>query len=260
MKDRMNRVVTPPHALAEARIAQLEAEVAWLRRTDSLADVAPLLFGELRNLFAPVSIAVQLLAASLEGELATIAKSAAEASDLATRLVRHALDYVHQAAPNAQQLDPGGLVSELRPLIETLLSGRALAIERHDPPGTMVDVDRIALERVLLNLACYARETSDELSTVAIVTSVVTLVPEQARAHGCPRPGEHLALRFHRAGATDSATDLDGNLALRMVNALALERGWGFSFRSEPGGSTTTCVFLPRPDLKPVSPGKEQPR
>jgi hypothetical protein len=243
--------------LHEEHIVALEAEVAWLRRADSLADVSASMFAELRNLFTPISNAVHFLSGTLQGERAALANQAAEATGAAARLLRHAIEYLHQLAPDDDLLEPAEVVAELRALLHSLLGERRpLVIVREDPRGSMANVDRIALERVLLNLACDAREKGDG-EGLTLTTSLVTLVRRPEPSHAIPEPGEYLAIRARRSGpASLQLEDLTYSSSLRTVQAVAQERGWGFFL--DPGeNGTTVTLLLPR--AEPVAKGPPDP-
>jgi two-component system cell cycle sensor histidine kinase/response regulator CckA len=198
-------------------------------------------------------------------DLAAIVAEAGKASGL----VRQLLAFTRQAALRPEPVTLAGLVSGMAPTLGALLAARGdLAIAyRLDEPAPVI-ADRLALERVVLNLALNARAAAR--SRIAIETGRSGAVPADAAAFMPTRDYAWLSVADNGAGVPEAilpqlfqpfVTSRPDGQGLGLASAFGLvKQSGGFLLHDRgPMGGARFRLFLPHAEA-PALPAPVKPR
>lgn len=235
------------------RLQALEAEVAWLKRSDALGLLTGSLVRELGALLTPMSGLAVTLASALadDGRLSGLTRELESATSLAVRLVQRLSAYARPGPAPAAQVDPAVVIAELRPVLE-LVGGGGVELRVSYGDAGQTQVDRVLLERALLGLVMQAREATEEGGAIEVWTGRVELPQGTARRLGCPREGEYLTITVRDSG-TGLAPEAQRRIfegvradpGLAQVYRFVQESGGGMALESAPGDGTTVVLYLP---------------
>ena len=252
---------------------QLEAEVAQLRRVESLGFLTASVVHDFNNMLTPMLCLSGVLANALEpgSRLARLALEVQSAAERATGLVRQLLAFAARTPDNASQLDVTGVLSELRPLLERAIGEDVELSLVLDNTSGAANVDRDQLEQVVMNLTVNARDAMPRGGHLTIRAKPVTLSKDDGRAHGWKIMGEHIAISvtdtgvgmaaevkarmFERFFSTKGGERSSGlGLGLATAQRFVTRNHGGIDVYSEPGLGTTITLYLPRvADVAPSS-------
>ena len=241
----------------------LEREVSDLLRVATLGELAAAVVHDLGNVVAPISCIVEALgnevqrgtrAAALVDELAGVTRHA-------VALWRQLLSFVRREPTRIERVDVSAVVAQMRPMLERLVGANVdLVFALDDAAGTAL-VDRLHLERVVLNLVANARDAMPEGGRITLRTHAVIADETRARELGAPSHGAFVALTVSdegsgmtedvRARALDPffSTKTDGRgsgLGLATAHRFAMQAGGSITLRSEVGDGTVVSLYLTR--------------
>ncbi len=253
------------------RVVQHEHE---LRKMEALGRLAGGVAHDLNNLFCIIQSAATVL--ELQRGLPTSAgphlKLIHETTGRATELVRHLV-----AVARGQRLEPEvcSLVqlcenAELS-LRETLGPGQRLRFEL-DPDVPLVKVDRVQLERVVINLVANARDAMPDGGLVVVATTTRTVDEATARLHRSVAAGPFAVL-----SVADTGEGIEPDVLQRMFEpffttkrerggtGLGLATAWGIvnqsggfiEVDSVVGQGTTFSIHLPETSDALAEPDEE---
>jgi C4-dicarboxylate-specific signal transduction histidine kinase len=141
------------------------------------------------------------------------------------------------------------VVGELRPLVERIVgSGVEVTFSLGSETGAVV-VDRVRLERSLLNLIANARDAMEGQGRLVVHTFAVLHdgVPHAAigvRDDGCGMPAALRARAFEPLFTTKAGKG--SGLGLWLVHRFARDAGGSVEIRGDVADGTEVVVYLPR--------------
>jgi signal transduction histidine kinase len=238
---------------------KLEAELAQLRRVESVGVLTASVIHDFNNLMTPMLAVSSMLASELKGNR-SLAAFAADIEVVASRsaaLLRELVATGRAAPRPVEPLDLNAVVAELGPLIKRIAGHQVqLTLALADEPVRAL-VERSRLEHALLNLIANARNALPKGGEVRIATKLAS------SGSGAPAgdAGSHHVLlvvsddgvgmtksvREHACDdffTTREATGGSG-LGLASVKRFVTESGGTLTLESEPDRGTTVTLRLP---------------
>lgn len=233
--------------VTEQRAAERSLDRAM--RIESIGFLAASAVHDLNNLLTPISCYASMLEIALPsgGREQSIAREISLATTRASAVVRDVLAYVRAPRPAHGDLSLNLIVAEMRGLIERIL-GPDVTLELALADGLPITgIDRLDLERALLNVVANARDAMPDGGTLRIETS------SESRADGM-----HVVLRVSDTGTgmpdtvrervllRPSTSKASGSgLGLLSVRRLVAAAGGELALSSEEGHGTTVTLSLP---------------
>jgi PAS domain S-box-containing protein len=242
-------------------VRELEQRVARTQRLEAIGTLAGGLAHDLNNALTPITLALDVLAASRGQEdalLSMLTKSAAHAAGI----VRQLLTFARGARAEKVELQPAAVVGELTDLVASVLPKNItlkLAVGARLPT---VEADPTQLQQILLNLCVNARDAMPRGGTMEIQVVSARLEREPAETHwGAPfTPGPYVVFRVVDTGAgipagvrerivdpffTTKSLEGGSGLGLSMVLGLTKAHGGFLSVASTVDVGSTFAVYLP---------------
>ena len=239
---------------------RLEEHLAQIERLDSIGLLSAGIAHDFNNILCCIGGNAELLLETSRGEeremTDAILQASRRAGDLCTRL----LDYARPSPANREGLDLRDLALEARTLLEVGGGSAALRLELGET-AIPVEVDRSAIEQVLINLVTNAQD--DGVGASQIVVAART-------ADGLEDAGEGLWFGHPESCATYAVLEVrdDGNglneaqlrrifdpfyttkfagrgLGLSAAYGIVTSHGGAFHVTSRSPGGTTFAAYLP---------------
>ncbi len=240
---------------------RLNDELLQLRRGESVGDLAAGLAHDFNNLLTVIGCSIAALANEVGDRepWLEIVHEIQLAAGRATTLVRQLVSPEPRKPRARQSVKMNDVIGEVQPLLERMIGSNVeLSLTLGADVGEAT-VDRVDLERALLNLAANARDAMPRGGRLTIGTHAVRLgEDEPARLDG-----EYVAIAvsdtgvgmspevrdriFDRFFTTKSASGGTG-LGLSIVQRFVADSGGCISVHSHPGQGTTFLLYLPRAD------------
>jgi signal transduction histidine kinase len=244
---------------------RLDAEAALRSRRESeAADERMAALGRLARSVAHdvnnVLGAIDLIGATLEAgdspDGAACGREVRAAVAFGSRLAQHLMSFGRQAAPPAEDVELGGFLARVEPVLRGLLRGARLEIDVATREEAIVAVDLAELKQLVLNLCVNAAEAVGPGGLVRI----------ELRE---PRPGEPVDARAVVLAVADDGRGMDADTQARMfepyyttkpgglgiglstVYGIVKRAGGTIHAESAPGKGTTFRITLPRADAGP---------
>jgi len=250
----------------------LEQQLARAQRLESIGLLASGIAHDLNNIFAPISLSLELLrlkypAADGQKTLDLISGSVQRGAGI----VRQVLTFARGIDSERVPLQPKYLVRELANILQETLP-RQIRIETRVEDGLQsIEGDSIQLHQVLLNLAINARDAMPGGGTLSL-RAENTLV-DAARAARNPRlkPGPHVAITVADTGTGIPSEALEHmfepfyttkprgkgtGLGLSTVYGIVRNHGGGVEVSTKLGAGSEFTVLLPaagQSEAKPKS-------
>ncbi|MCO6419058.1 response regulator [Siccirubricoccus sp. KC 17139] len=258
------------------RTAQLAAEAAAraaaqdrLRHTQKLEALGQLAGGvahDFNNASAAVLAGLSLLEkrhgaalVTFDGEPRRLLASVREAAERGTAISRRLLAFARREEMHAGDLDPGGLLLNLRAVLANAL-GPGIRVLVDVPPNLPpLRADQAQLETTLINLAVNARDAMPDGGSVTLGAAEEP-PGEQPQGTDLP-PGDYVRLWVADTGVgMDEATlaravepffttkprEKGTGLGLSMADGFIAQAGGAMRLDSAPGLGTTVTFWLPR--------------
>ena len=255
----------------------LEEEVTDLLRVATLGELTAAIVHDFGNVIAPIACLVEALgnevkdgsrAGQLVDELDAVSRHA-------VALLRQLLSFVRREPTRIEQIDVSAVVDQMRPMLQRLVGPDIDLVLALDEAAGAATVDRLHLERVVLNLVANARDAMPQGGRVTLRTHAVIADERRAEELGAPSHGAYVALTVSdegvgmtedvRARALDPffSTKADGRgsgLGLATAHRFAMQAGGCISVRSEVGDGTVVALYLPRAAVSTSDGDDETPR
>jgi two-component system, cell cycle sensor histidine kinase and response regulator CckA len=265
------------HLLGQAEdiSARREAE-RRLRQAERLEAVGRLAGGiahEFNNLLAVIGgFARHALEVTSAEPLRRDLSEIVDATNRATDIARQLLAFSRDEASHPSVLDVNDVVRGVEPMLRSLIREDIELVAAVADEPCVVRVDRMQLERVIVNLVVNARDAIRGPGRIDIATRV--LAPEEAPKAQPQLPrGSCVALSVSDTGsgiAADARPHLfdpffttkeqgEGTgLGLSIVYGIVEQFGGAVDVQSEPGHGATFAVYLPCSAEAPERPGDVQ--
>ena len=235
----------------------LEEQLRQAQKMEAVGQLTGGIAHDLNNVLATVvanaDLARQAVPAELEGvhtDLAEVRRAAHRGAEM----IRKLLGFSRQSPLQIEPLDLAVLVDEILGTLRRLLPSN-IDVERHGASqGVGVEVDRVALEQILINLATNARDAMP--AGGRLIVTVSRDAPEGARApdglhgwlivedtgHGM---SDEVRARVFDPFFTTKPPEQGSGLGLAMVYGLVRQQQGSIEIASARGSGTTVAIRLP---------------
>ncbi len=244
----------------------LQAELAHAQRLEAVGLLAAGIAHDFNNLLTVILGAADALAADVadtsRDDLAQIHGSAQRG----TALVQKLLAFGRQQTLQPRVLYLNGAINQLASMLGRVLGSHITLTLDLEEPGRWVCIDPTQLDRVLINLACNAREAMPDGGTLTISTGRrVVLASETPEPESLP-PGRYAVIDLRDTGAgilpeivprifepffTTRRNAGGTGLGLSSVQGIIRQSGGTISVTSELGEGTCFRITLPREEAPP---------
>jgi two-component system cell cycle sensor histidine kinase/response regulator CckA len=249
---------------------ELEADLAQLRRVESLGLLTASVVHDFNNLLTPIVCLSALLTHELESgsRAGDMARDIRESAERAAGLVRQMLSFVRRTSDQPRRINVGSVVAEMTGLLRRVAGDDIELVVTNDEDAGDVLADREQLEQVRLNLAANARDAMPAGGRLLVSTTPVTLVGyddmeagQAGQGGDAGLAGVFVALRVSDTGVGMSpevrervferffTTKPQGEgtgLGLAAAHRFARASRGCISVRSAEGSGTTVTLCLPR--------------
>lgn len=214
------------------RERDLEAELALMRRTDTLGAFTAQISSELATLLTPIALLTDALQRRPTEETAALLSSAVS---LANERVRALARFTDPPSSVERGVMPARALEELKSLLEVIVGARERLVLDVEPLEVWVPVERSRFEQVVIGLVAGASRGG---GTVQVSAALVTLEGEAAKRFGCAAAGRHVAIAFTGSAETTSQP---------LVRQFALQRFLGElgAGSDERDAGRTLVLYLP---------------
>lgn len=240
----------------------LRAAVQRAARSEALGSLASGMIHDFKNLLTVLIGNLYLIAEGVRDrpELLEQARRARDVAKRGAELTQSVLSFARESSTAPQPLDPGRLLTNLKPLLDHAVGSRVRLDLTIPPDVSSIHASAAQLESVILNLVINARDAVADAGRIAIAISDVELDASEAGRIGVAA-GRYvrIAVEDNGAGIPESArarvfepfftTKGEGRgtgLGLPMVKWFAESAGGAVELVSERGMGTTVSLLLPR--------------
>jgi PAS domain S-box-containing protein len=183
-----------------------------------------------------------------------------QAAERATVLTRQLLAFSRKQVFQSKVLDLGEVVSDLKQMLDRLLSDDIILDMRCEPGTGSVVADPAQIQQVVLNLAINARDAMPDGGTLSIQTRKVELRKNPVSLDFPEHPGSHVLLTVCDTGCgmdletqshlfepffTTKPPGKGTGLGLATVHGIITQSGGHIEVYSEPGRGTVIKIYLP---------------
>jgi signal transduction histidine kinase len=239
-----------------AELVQLRGERLWAERTASAGMLASVVAHDANNILAPIVLAVDQLLALDRPPVTAPARLIAEGCKRLSSMLRLLLPAARAEGP--QSLDVNAVVRSLAGTLRILAGSAVDVCMRMEEPLPAVLMDRLELERAVLNLVANARDAMRWGGEIGLRTASVQLPPGHAsglnagvwvlievRDQGEGMDAATCARAFEPFFTTKPAGRGTG-LGLASVRRAVLTASGSVRIVSEVGEGTSVEIWLPR--------------
>jgi two-component system cell cycle sensor histidine kinase/response regulator CckA len=241
----------------------LETQLAQTQKMQAVGQLAGGIAHDFNNLLTAVIAAADM---SLEradqdevtrADLVHIRRSA----ERGAALVRQLLAFGRKQTLQPRVLALNAAIEDVASLLRRLLGQRIAIVLDLDQPGSLVRVDPVQFDQVVVNLALNARDAMHQGGRLSIRTGAVTLYRPLVRGQEVIPPGryamvevadtgtgikpEHMGRLFEPFFTTKRDSGGTG-LGLAMVYGIVRQTDGFIAVESSPGEGTTFRIYLPR--------------
>ncbi len=235
----------------------LEEQLRQAQKMEAVGQLTGGIAHDLNNVLATVvanaDLARQAVPAELEGVHADLAE-VRRAAHRGAEMIRKLLGFSRQSPLQIEPLDLGVVVDEILGTLRRLLPSNIAVERRGDSEGVGVEVDRVALEQILINLATNARDAMP--GGGSLIVTVSREAPRGARVpeglhgwlivedtgHGM---SDEVRARVFDPFFTTKPPELGSGLGLAMVYGLVRQQQGSIELASTRGAGTTVAIRLP---------------
>ena len=252
-------------ALADALDArkELEDQLNQFRKLETVGLVASGIAHDFNNLLTIIRGHSELLASAIDHADPKHAGiwQIHEASRRATVLTRQLLAFSRNETIRPRLIAINDVLTELRPMLESLL-GEDIAVQlRLDDDAALVMADQGQLDQVLINLAVNTRDAVTNGGTLSISTSNIEIGAHTTSRHEAIVPGSYVLISVSDNGCgMDTQTSArifepffttkppghGVGLGLSTVYGIIKQSGGYIWVDSTPGVGTTFNIYLPQ--------------
>ncbi|MGE5926812.1 MAG: ATP-binding protein [Gemmatimonadota bacterium] len=235
----------------------LEEQLRQAQKMEAVGQLTGGIAHDLNNVLATVvanaDLARQAVPAELEGVHADLAE-VRRAAHRGAEMIRKLLGFSRQSPLQIEPLDLAVVVDEILGTLRRLLPSNIAVERRGAAQGVGVQVDQVALEQILINLATNARDAMP--GGGRLIVTVSRDAPAGARApeglhgwlvvedtgHGM---SEEVRARVFDPFFTTKPPELGSGLGLAMVYGLVRQQQGSIELASARGSGTTVAIRLP---------------
>jgi two-component system cell cycle sensor histidine kinase/response regulator CckA len=247
---------------AEEQRRVLEEQLRQSQKMEAVGRLAGGIAHDFNNLLTIIQGQISLITAtaSIDHELETSLQSMTDATQRAAALIRQLLTFSRRQRMQARDLDLAVVVTNLSPLLRTMLGDDIVLETRLAAHRMFVHADPTMMEQVILNLAVNARDAMPDGGQLTIALDrldspraqktdgVASFIRLQVTDTGIGIRDEDLPHVFEPFFTTKDVGQGSGLGLATTFGILEQHRG-RLEVQSEPGHGTTFTVTLPAVDV-----------
>ncbi|MEI6827956.1 MAG: ATP-binding protein [Desulfuromonadales bacterium] len=235
------------------------------QKMESIGELAGGLAHDLNNILSVVNGYVTLAQQGMDREQKQFSylDEVIRASSRAASLTRSLLVYSRKQQMNQQQQNLNALITTVGSFIERIIHDNILfTLSLCDGP-LVVNVDKVQIEQVLLNLATNARDAMADGGAFTIATAAGSMDTRFVASHGYGTVGRYAIITVTDSGHgmdeqtkqkvfnpfyTTKEVGKGTGLGLSMVMGIIKQHGGFIDLQSEPGTGSVFKLYLPLAD------------
>ena len=247
---------------AEKQRRTLEEQLRQSQKMEAVGRLAGGIAHDFNNLLTIIQGQVSLISATatVDHELEASLRAMTDATQRAAALIRQLLTFSRRQRMQARDLDLALLVTNLSPLLRTMLGDDILLETRIAAQRMFVHADPTMMEQVILNLAVNARDAMPsggrltialdrlDLSPASAADGVASVIRLRVTDTGVGIRDEDLPHVFEPFFTTKDVGQGSG-LGLATTFGILEQHHGRLEVQSEPGHGTTFTVTLPAVDI-----------
>jgi PAS domain S-box-containing protein len=247
---------------AKAERQALEQQLGRSQRLEAVGKLAGGVAHDFNNLLTVIRANVEFALQVLTPDMAAHAdlQAAMAAADRASALTRQLLAFSSRQAVEPQPLDLNVVITDLKRLLERLITDDIVVDTRLASDLGKIFADRSQVEQVVMNLAVNARDAMPTGGTLTITTSNIVLAAHAPMPAGLT-PGPYVLLTVADTGHgmdretlervfepffTTKSPGSGTGLGLSTVYGIARQSGGHVAVDSTPGKGSVFTLYFPR--------------
>jgi signal transduction histidine kinase len=270
------RVLVRENRRLEAERQAMAEQAAEARRMDGLGRLAGGVAHDFNNVLTVIRGRTELMLVERgsDPQMKEDLEAIRQAARRGEGVTRQLLAFGRRQILRPEVLDVGKVVSEVAPLLRSVVSEevRLVVTVRDDAPWVVADPGQV--EMALLNLAVNAREAMPGGGQIDVEVDRADLDAAAASAIPQAREGSYVVLTVRDTGQgmddatlarifdpffTTKAVGAGAGLGLPAVHGFVKQSGGAITVTSSPGRGATFRIYLPRVDPPALAPDDEEP-
>lgn len=200
---------------AEQRLAQGE-------RLEAIGKLAAGVAHDFNNMLTVMLSQGELALSQVAGPTRQDVEILMAAARSSAQLTQQLLAYSRRATLAPEIVDLGVILRDLEPMLRRTLESRIELVVDTSLPIGKVEVDRVRIEQIVMNLVLNARDAIPDRGRIAISLNHADLLLDDARANPGLRPGPHTVI-----AVTDTGIGMDAETRRRMFDPYFTTKGKG---------------------------------
>jgi signal transduction histidine kinase len=248
---------------SEISRAELEDQLRQSRKMEALGRLAGGIAHDFNNLLTAISGYAELVYDQLDtsSEARLDVREILVATERAERLTNRLLSLSRRKSLRSSVIDVNEIVREFDKMLDRILGEEIRFRTNLDAPIWRVEIDRSAVEQILLNLVVNARDAMPKGGRLIVETENVELSPGRAERFPELSAGDYVRLKVSDTGVGMDALTLERalepffttkgvgegtGLGLATVYGVVRQAGGSLAIESALGEGTTVELYLPR--------------
>ncbi|MDZ4815823.1 MAG: response regulator [Verrucomicrobiota bacterium] len=186
----------------ENTLNQKEEQIQYLQRLETIESLATGVAHNFNNIMTIVTGYSDLLLKRLEPEdpSCKLVEEIQKAANRANQLMQHLLAYTNRGTTGEAILNLNNVLTDMDKLLRPLIGGNIDLLAVLSPTPGLVEIDKSALEQVIINLIIHSRDSMPMGGKVTIETSSVDFDEVNARQIRGLNPGSYVMLAVSDTG------------------------------------------------------------
>ena len=249
---------------------ELEGQLRHAQKMDAIGQLAGGVAHDFNNILTAIIGYASIMHIKLpEGSpLKKSAEQIMETAERGSRLTQGLLAFSRKQVSNPRVIDLNEILQRIEQLLSRLISEDISLQLQYAPRQLPIVADSVEIEQVLMNLATNARDALPDGGKIDITTTVLTLDPAFAQAHGFVQAGEYALLTFSDSGQgmdeetskrifepfyTTKELGKGTGLGLSIVYGIIKKHHGYITCHSASGIGTTFQIYFPLVNVVPES-------
>jgi two-component system, cell cycle sensor histidine kinase and response regulator CckA len=267
--------ITAKKQAEEAR-NRAEQRLAAAERLEAIGKLASGVAHDFNNMLTVMLSQGELALAEPTGPRRQDVEIMLAAARSSARLTQQLLSYSRRASIAPEVADLADILRELEPMLRRTLESRIDLVVDTSASVAQVEVDRVRIEQIVMNLVLNARDAIPERGRITVALAHAELDEDYARAHPGSRTGPHTMILVSDTGMgmdektrsrifdpyfTTKGNGLGTGLGLATIFGIVRQHNGTIWVYSELGQGTSFKIYLPcaAQQALPLPPAKVAP-